>query len=565
MSTADTAARGEVEIRVTNAILQQMEANRLYYGDNLDVLREHIPDESVDLIYLDPPFNSNANYNLLFKSPSGKSSEASVEAFVDTWHWGEQAEREYDSIVTGRNRIQELMRALMGLLGRNDMMAYLTMMANRLLELHRVLKPTGSLYLHCDPVASHYLKIVLDGIFNTDMFQNEIIWKRTNAHNFKTKGYVRSNDTILYYVKSTKYVFNSQYTDYSKEQLDRYKLDETGRLYKAENLTFSTKNPSRQFGWRGTKPPDNRSWGASEEQLEKWLSEGRILLKKDGTPRLDGLKVYLDDMHGKPLTTNWDDIERIGNTSKERLGYPTQKPLALLERIIKVSSNEGNVVLDPFCGCGTAVHAAEKLGRKWIGIDITHLAIALIEKRMKDAFPSIQFEVKGTPQDYEAAVDLARRDKYQFQWWACSLVGAQPFKDKKKGADGGIDGTIYFKDVSDGEFQKIIISVKGGDNIGVAMVKDLIATVEREKAAIGLFVTLRKPTRVMETEALSAGYYVNPFNKQKHNRIQILTIEGLLTGTDSPNYPNMTGDFTLKAIGREAKSDGSTPLTIPGT
>ena len=514
----------------------------LYFGDNLDILREHIKDESIDLIYLDPPFNSKQAYNLLFKTPKGHDSDAQITAFDDTWHWGssdDQAEREFSQLLHQSNTdVSEMIQSLRRFLKESDMMAYLTMMANRLLELHRVLKPTGSLYLHCDPTASHYLKIVLDAVFGVENFQNEIIWQRTNAHNFRTKGFVRSNDTILYYTKSQDFVFNEQYTEYGPEQLKRFKTDENGRLYKAENMTFSTANPNRQFEWRGSKPPANRSWGASLEQLEEWYAEGRILLKQDGTPRLDGLKIYLDETKGKPLTTNWTDIDRVSNTSGERLGYPTQKPLALLERIIQASSNKADVVLDPFCGCGTAVHAAQTLGREWIGIDITSLAISLIEKRMKAAFPTITFKVEGTPKDLDGARNLAERDKYQFQWWACSLVEAQPYQGKKKGADTGIDGIIFFQDDAQGA-KKIIVSVKGGEHVGRTMIADLKNTVEREKAEIGLFVTLAEPTQPMLTEAASAGFYESP--KGQFPKIQILTIQDLLSGKSKPQYFDMSG------------------------
>ncbi|MGH8274449.1 MAG: DNA methyltransferase [Gammaproteobacteria bacterium] len=550
--------------------------NRLYYGDNLHVLREHVADESVDLIYLDPPFNSKRDYNLLLKTPKGHQSDAQITAFEDSWHWGEQAEREFSEILRSPNTdVAQLMPALRTFLGENDMMAYLVMMANRLLELHRVLKPTGSLYLHCDPTASHYLKIVLDAVFGQTGYRNEIVWQRTNAHNMRTKGYVRSNDILLFYTKTEDFTFNEQYTEYSPEQMARYKADEDGRLYKAENMTFSTPNPNRQFEWRGAKPPENRSWGASLEQLEKWYAEGRILLKKDGTPRLDGLKIYLDETKGKPVTTNWIDIDRISNTSGERLGYPTQKPLALLERIINASSNPGDVVLDPFCGCGTAVHAAQKLERRWIGIDITHLAIALIEKRLKDAFPYLnrikldkpapvapgvgeeapeymqQFEVIGTPEDLGGARDLAARDKYQFQWWACSLVNAQPYQGRKKGADGGIDGLIFFQD-DEHAAKKIVVSVKGGEHVNVAMVRDLAHVVAREKAEFGLFVTLAEPSKPMEVEAVKEGFYVSPSTGAEFTRIQILTIEGLLDGSEYPRYPDLAqGGHTFKKARRE--------------
>ncbi len=521
--------------------------NQLFYGDNLGVLRESIADESVDLIYLDPPFNSNASYNVLFKAPSGEQSQAQIEAFDDTWHWNESAERAFDEVLTGQHSDAAIMlKAMRSALGENDMMAYLAMMAVRLIELHRVLKPTGSLYLHCDPTASHYLKILLDAIFSPVNFQNEIIWQRTNAHNMKTRGYVRANDTILYYTKTKNYIFNEQYTAYGPEQLKRFKPDENGRLYKAENMTFSVANPSRQFEWRGTRPPPNRSWGASLEQLEKWYAEGRILLRQDGSPRMDGLKIYLDETKGKPLTTNWTDIDRISNTSGERLGYPTQKPLALLERIIAVSSNEGDVVLDPFCGCGTTVHAAQKLNRQWIGIDVTHLAIALIEHRLKAAFPGIAYEVHGVPKDAAGARDLAERDKHEFQKWIVATIEGQPYKGGKKGMDRGIDGYLHFRD-ADKKPQFGIISVKGG-GIKSGDIRDLKGTMEREGAALGIFLTLNPATREMAKEAASAGFYET--GGRKFPRLQILTAAEVI----DDRRPQVPFGFTesLKKASREA-------------
>ena len=501
-------------------------ANTLYYGDNLHVLREHVADESVDLIYLDPPFNSNANYNILFKSPGGQDSDAQIEAFEDTWHWNASAESAFDEVMkSGNNDAFTLLRAMRDFLGDNDMMAYLAMMAVRLLELHRVLKPTGSLYLHCDPTASHYLKLLLDGVFGADRFRNEIIWERTNAHNLRTAGWTRSNDTIFFYSKGAHWNFNVQYQPYGPEQMKRFRSDETGRLYKAENLTFSSANPNRQFDWRGTTPPAHRSWGASMEQLEAWWAEGRILTRRDGSPRMDGLKIYLDDLPGKPIGTNWNDIDRVGNTSGERLGYPTQKPLALLERIIAASSNEGDVVLDPFCGCGTAVHAAEKLGRRWIGIDLTHLAIGLIEKRMTQAFPGIAFEVKGRPQSLEDALDLARRDKHQFELWALSVVEAVPWKGGRKGADTGIDGIIWFK--PDGRrSEKAIVEVKGG-GVGVKDIGRLAQVMEREGALIGVFLTAQPPTRAMERDAAAVGMWTQEETGRTFPRLQIITLAEL--------------------------------------
>lgn len=490
----------------------------------------------------------------MFKSPKGHSSAAQIEAFDDTWHWNEQAEREFGELVRQSNTdVSEMMQALRRFLGENDMMAYLTMMANRLLELHRVLKPTGSLYLHCDPTASHYLKIVLDGVFGKENFRNEIIWQRTNAHN-SAKQFGRVHDTILFYTKTSDYIWNVLFQPFSEQQLARYKMDKNGRLFTCQDLTASRPNSnSGKFEWRGTFPSEGRGWGYTIEQLERWWSEGKISAKKDGTPRMDGLVVYLDEKEGKPLQSVWTDIDRIANTSPERLGYPTQKPLVLLERIIQTSSNEGDIVLDPFCGCGTAVHAAQKLNRQWLGIDITHLAVSLIEKRLRDAFPGIRFEVEGTPKDLEGARNLAERDKYQFQWWACSLVNAQPFQGKKKGADGGIDGLIYFND--DGKMpKKIIVSVKGGENVSVAMVRDLAHVVDREGAAIGIFVTLADTTRPMREEAIKTGYYESPFIGKSFPKVQLLTIEGLLSGKERAQFPDMSaGSITFKKAKTEEK------------
>ncbi len=466
--------------------------NTLYYGDNLEILRHEIKDESVDLVYLDPPFNSQANYNVLFKSPKGHESSAQIEAFEDTWHWSEQAEREFNQLVQQSNTdVSEMMQSLRRFLGENDMMAYLTMMANRLLELHRVLKPTGSLYLHCDPTASHYLKIVLDGVFGKQNFRSEISWKRSAAHSDakqgrKQPGNVR--DIIFFYTKSNIWTWNWLYTPYTEEYLDAfYKHVEegTGRRYRLDNLTAAKPGGDTSYDFHGTRPYKGRYWAYSRENMEKFLAEGRLYFPPSGgTP---SYKRYLDEMPGVPLQNDWNDIRSVpGN---EYLGYKTQKPLALLERIISASSNEGEVVLDPFCGCGTAIHAAQTLKRHWLGIDITHLAISLVEKRLRDAFPGITFEVHGTPKDLESARDLAQRDKYQFQWWACSLVNAQPYRGKHKGADSGIDGLIYFQD-DKGLPKKIVVSVKGGEGVSVPMIRDLGHVIDREKAAVGLFVTM---------------------------------------------------------------------------
>ncbi len=532
--------------------------NQLYFGDNLHVLREHIKDESVDLIYLDPPFNSKATYNVLFRAPNGHESNAQITAFEDSWRWGEQAEREFDEILHQSNtQVAQMMDALRKFLGENDMMAYLVMMANRLLELHRVLKPTGSLYLHCDPTASHYLKILLDSIFRFENFLNEVIWKRTTAHS-SAKRFGPLHDTIFFFSKTQQFVWNSIRLDYESTYLDKYyKYDDgDGRLYWRDNLCAAgIRHGSSGKEWRGINPSEKgMHWKFTVEKLDELDAEGRIYWPPKG--KMPQYKRYRDELKGKAVGDIWDDIDRINPVGSERLGYPTQKPLALLERIIQASSNEGDTVLDPFCGCGTAVHAAEKLGRNWIGIDITHLAISLIEKRLRDAFPDIQFEVHGTPKDLGGARDLATRDKYQFQWWACSLVNAQPYQGKKKGADSGIDGLIFFQDDETGA-KMIIVSVKGGDHVTVSMIRDLKGVMDREKAEIGLFVTLAEPSKPMVKEAASAGlYHPKLFPKMAFPRIQILTIEELLNGTKRPEYHNIRADsLTFKEAPRESKRE----------
>ena len=531
--------------------------NTLYYGDNLHVLREHVKDESVDLIYLDPPFNSNANYNILFKSPEGHNSDAQIEAFEDTWHWNDSAERAFDEVMrSGNTAAFELLRAMRGFLGDNDMMAYLAMMAVRLLELHRVLKPTGSLYLHCDPTASHYLKLLLDGVFGPPFFRSEIIWKRTSAHSNSKRNFAGVHDVIFLYSKTSKLVHNEAFTPYSAEYVAEHfvHIDADGRRFRRSDLRNPGVRPNLTYDYAAsngiTYKPHPNGWAVSREVMEKLDREGRLFFPKKEDARLRK-KIYLDESPGVPATDMWDDLPPIHASAAERLGYPTQKPLALLERIIAASSNEGDVVLDPFCGCGTAVHAAEKLGRQWTGIDITHLAVSLIEKRMKDAFPGIPFTVEGRPQDLAAALDLAARDKYQFQWWAVSLVDALPFGGKKKGADGGIDGLIYFK--PDGKrTEKALVSVKGGKNVDVKMIRDLHSAMEREKAPFGVFICAGLPTKPMEREAASVGQWQNEYTGRSHSRLQILTLAELFQGK-RPDIPWVDASV-MKSAKREDMS-----------
>lgn len=526
--------------------------NHLYYGDNLAVLRESIASESVDLVYLDPPFNSNANYNVLFKSPAGSGSQAQIEAFEDTWHWGLEAADAFDQVMySGNTNVADMLRAMRSFLGDNDMMAYLAMMAVRLIELHRVLKPTGSLYLHCDPTASHYLKLVLDAVFGATLFQNEITWRRSSPHN-DSKTWSRTADKIFFYTKSDRFTWNTPYEKLSEAyQASHYaSSDSDGRKYQLTSLLSPSPRPNMMYEWKGFPFPP-MGWRFSQTRMAELDAAGLIWYPTHADGSLDvtkrpRFKRYLDEQKGTVTTTVWTDVPPINARAQERLGYPTQKPLALLERIIAASSNPGDVVLDPFCGCGTAVHGAQKLGRSWIGIDLTHLAISLIERRLKDAFPGIVFEVHGTPKDLAGAADLAERDKYQFQWWAISLIEAQPFAGKKKGADGGIDGLIYFK--SDARTtERAIVSVKGG-GVSVPMVRDLKGVLDREKAPIGVFLTLLPPTRPMEAEAASAGFY--ELAGRKYPRLQIITIEQALNGT-KPAIPHVDTGAAFRRAGVE--------------
>jgi len=542
--------------------------NKLYFGDNLDIMREHIADESVDLIYLDPPFNSNATYNVLFAERNGTQSAAQIAAFDDTWHWDMKAEGTYHDIVTdGPRKLADLIQALRSFLGQNDMMAYLVMMAARFDEMQRVLKTTGSLYLHCDPTASHYLKLLLDAVFGQQNFRNEIVWQRTNVHNAAGQ-YGRIHDVLLFYTKGTRYLWNTIMLPYSPAQASRYRRDEQGRLYTGQDLTASRPDSnSGKFEWRGTMPPPSRGWGYTIEQLEKWWAEGRILTKRDKTPRMDGLKVYLDEMPGKALQSVWTDIPRIPNTSPERLGYPTQKPEALLERIIRASSNEDDVILDPFCGCGTTITVAERLSRRWIGIDITHLAITLMRHRLHDSFGEhlAPYEVIGDPKDPSSARALAEQDRYQFEWWALGKVAARPAHDKKKGADTGVDGIINFFDDDSGKAKKIIVQVKSG-HVTRSQIGDLKGIMDREKASIAAFITLEQQTRPMIEEATTAGFYEPGYfpgaeefhsaegKRPRYPRVQILTIKELLEGKHI-DYPRVAFDLTFKKAERRGKTD----------
>ncbi len=543
--------------------------NTLFYGDNLIILREHLASESVDLIYLDPPFNSSRNYNVLFKDEHGTESEAQITAFEDTWHWNLEAEHTYAELLTeAPNHIAKMIESLHEYIGASQMMAYLVMMTARLVELHRVLKPTGSLYLHCDPTASHYLKVILDTIFSPRNFRNEIIWKRQTAHSDAKYKFADVADIILFYVKSKEAKFTPQYGEHDPQYIENfYRFDDNdGRgRYSLDNMTSPNPRPNMMYEWMGYPYPD-KGWRYQRETMQKLHDEGRIWYPrhKDGTfdfSKRPRLKRYLKEQEGSIITNIWTDIQPLHDVAAERLGYPTQKPLALLDRIIQASSNPGDVVLDPFCGCGTAIASAQKLGRKWIGIDITHLSIALQKYRMEAMFPGIKFKVVGEPKDIGAARQLASEDRYQFQWWSLSLIRARPLggqegsREGKKGSDKGIDGVIAFIDDGTGKAKRVLVQVKSG-HVNSSHIRDLKGTLQREQAAIGVFITLEPPSRDMNTEAVSAGFYHSPGWNQDYPRIQILTIEELLHNTEVKMPPQFG---TFKQAQRVQQSDAQQP------
>ncbi|MDE2856887.1 MAG: DNA methyltransferase [Chloroflexota bacterium] len=537
--------------------------NTMYYGDNLEILRnpDYFPNECVDLIYLDPPFNSNRNYNVLFKAESGADSEAQITAFEDTWHWGETALATYfDLVRDAPAQVSTAIKALMDLIGHNQMMAYLVMMAARLIQLQRVLKRTGSLYLHCDPTASHYLKILLDSIFGTENYRNEIVWQRAPSKGLASRRLPTNHDVILAYQKTQQAIWKADemfvpydMDDLDEKTLDQYShIDEDGRRYSLTSLVNPNQDrPNLTYEFLGI----SRVWRWTKERMQQAYEDGIVVQTKPGNvPRQ---KRYLDEQKGKPLGDIWTDIPPLQGDSAEKLSYPTQKPVALLERIIRAASNEGDIVLDPFCGCGTTIAAAQKLNRRWIGIDITHLSIALQKYRLQDKFELVSgsdYDVIGEPVTVDAARALAHdpdnEGRYQFEWWALSLIGAKPTNGQagsrkgKKGADRGIDGVInFFEEDANGKPRAalVVAQVKSG-RVTSRDIRDLKGTVERENAAIGVFITLEKPTQAMLKEALLAGYYESRGRQKRYRKIQILGIGDLLEGAGI-NMPSQYSDF----------------------
>ncbi|HEY3780201.1 MAG TPA: site-specific DNA-methyltransferase [Fimbriimonadaceae bacterium] len=563
--------------------MAELNINELHYGDNLRVLREKIPDEIADLIYLDPPFNSSRNFNLLFKQVHGDASPAQIMAFEDTWTWSPLLYEDF-RLENKNAKLFPLIAALYDVLGPSEMMAYVLMMAPRLLELHKKLKPTGTLFLHCDPVASHYLKIILDVIFGPENFRNEVIWKRTTAHGDAKQGskhFGRIHDTIFRYTKTDQAKWNQLFTEYEQSYVDTYYkyLDEEGERYWRDNLTAAKAGGDTKYGWRikaevGTTnwvadldeehmspkddyvylevfPPANRYWAYSRKKMLEMAAEGLIVYSSTGTPMF---KRLLRNMKGRPVQDIWDDIRGLGglgSNAKERRGYPTQKPLALLERIISASTDAEDVVLDPFCGCGTAIVAAERMDRKWIGIDITYLAISEVVYRLnseKVEGKPLVFKQIGTPTDALGAAKLFEQTKPQnhkpFEQFCVSLVAGE--YREKMGADRGIDGLIHLWDFQ-GKLNKIVIQVKGGNGLTLSSVRDFASVIKDNDAVMGLMISMKEPTSEMRLVSEQQGFADWP-SQRKYPKLQIRTVKQLL---ESPREP-----FEIPDSGRIPKSQG---------
>lgn len=515
-----------------------MKPNRLFYGDNLDVLRK-LPNDSIDLVYLDPPFNSARNYNVIFArhGESTHGAGAQIQAFEDTWTWTHATEEEFGSYLNGALplRVAEALRAFRTLLGENDALAYLVNMAPRLVELHRVLKATGSLWLHCDPVMSHYLKVLLDATFDARSFRNEVIWQRSTGKSLQSRRLPTNHDVLLVFGKGPESVWNEDvaFTPYDADALDartagKYSHREPdGRIYRLDSLINPNPDrPNLTYEFLGV----TRVWRWTRERMEKAYADGIVVQTKPGT--VPQMKRYLDEQRGRPMSDVWTDIPPINSRAAERLGYPTQKPLTLLERIVSLASNEGDVVLDPFCGCGTTVDAAQKLGRRWIGIDITYIAVDLIVKRLVHTFGKEvmgEIEVTGIPRDPDGAAALFRENPFDFERWAVSQLDAQP--NEKQVGDRGIDGVARFTlDGTVKNLGRVLVSVKGGKQLNPAMVRDLLGTVNTQKAEMGVLITQHAPTPGMIDAVNHAGTFTHPANGQTFPKLQIITTTELLAG-----------------------------------
>lgn len=521
--------------------------NQLFYGDNLEVLRKHIKDESVDLCYIDPPFNSKRNYNQIYNN-IGKEDQAQAQAFIDTWTWDDIANQglaEIQENYLGHFTSQsiDLISGLAKVLGKGSLLAYLVSMTLRIAEIYRVLKPTGSFYLHCDPSASHYLKIITDAIFcpQGGDYKNDIIWKRQSAHSDATKKFCDIADIIFYYVKSSKTVFSPQYGEYDSNYVEKFYRhdDNDGRgRYQLADMASPNPRPNMMYEWMGFPYPP-KGWRYQKDTMQKLHDEGKVYYPTYSDGRFDTtkrprLKRYLEEQEGSIITNIWTDIQSLTPHAAERLGYPTQKPESLLERVIKSSSKEDGVVLDAYCGCGTTVAVAQRLNRQWIGIDITYQSISLILKRLEDSFGKGVLDnilLNGIPKDMKSAEALANksddRTRKEFEKWAVlTYSNNRAIINQKKGADKGIDGIAYFRSEKD-DPEKIILQVKSG-KVSSRDVRDLQGTITRESATLGIFLTLQKPTKDMIKEAKEAGIYKSQYMSAPVDKIRIVTVQEII-------------------------------------
>lgn len=542
-----------------------MATNQLFYGDNLPVLREHVETESVDLVYLDPPFNSNRSYSVIFGEHVQRDTDANaqIQAFDDTWHWTPETERLYrDILLNSPTAVADAMQAFRTLVGESDAMAYLVMMAPRLVELHRALKPTGSLVLHCDPTMSHYLKVLLDSIFGPENSRNEIIWQRTGAKALQTVRLANNHDVLLYYAKSGEAIWNSDeaFIPYDVDNLPektakKYSHVEpgTGRRYRLDNLINPNPNrPNLTYEFLGV----TRVWRWTRERMQAAYEEGRVVQTAPG--RVPQMKRYLDEQRGIPLGDVWTDIWPLNSQAAERLGYPTQKPLALLERIIRLTTEPGAVVLDPFCGCGTTVDAAQKLGRAWVGIDITYISIDLIIKRLQATFGQSvmdDVEVDGIPYDMQSAQRLFEKSPFDFERWAVSMLHAQP--NEKQVGDKGIDGVRRFI-IDSQSVGKALVSVKGGKNVPPTHVRDLAGTVHNARdAQLGVLITLNDSlTRGAQEVINTSGVWTHPANGQHFPVLQHISVRDLMAG-HRPDLPTALAPYISAQRGVELVDQGT--------
>jgi site-specific DNA-methyltransferase (adenine-specific) len=524
--------------------------NRLFYGDCPDALKNSIEDESIDLIYIDPPFNSKRNYNVLFESIDMSDTKAQKEAFADTWSNVKYIDQLHE--VQDLNLdLFKFLKTLDSINVSKSAVSYLTTMALRIIYMHRKLKQTGSFYLHCDQTMSHYLKLLCDMIFGSRFFNREIMWKKTLGHHLSSRSFDTMLDTILFYSKSSNFTFKPQFSELSKGDLTKkfpYVEEETGRRFTHEKLEQSSNayNKDQKRVIQGREVTTTLGWRWTQETFNARLHENPycIFWTNRGRPRY---KRYADEYKGRKVGALWDDIQALSSNDAERLKYETQKPESLLERIIQISSNEGDVVADFFCGCGTAVAVAERLNRHWIGVDISHLAVRLMYNRVLDPYkdnPELlrniknNIEINGFPRDVASARELATGTKQgciKFQDWIIEIL-LEGVSNPKKVGDGGYDGyfTIYRNAK---ERDVILIEVKSG-NVTVKNVREFVHVLEHEKAAMGGFVCFEdQATKPMQIEAQQAGYYDQEAFGTRYPRVQVLTVEGLLAGSGI-THPN---------------------------